>query len=410
MKKLKKPLIEKIKIFRELEKISENRPYLEKPKFIPKPKKPIKYNPQNFSIFNNDEPSDYWYWLILFLPFWYLIIIFEFLFSIPETLLISKFLIFILIVLCIKIIQYVNRFSEHKEKVTNIKKEEETYSKERNKYKKYLLTVKNYEKENEIDEELDETILNLENEIINDFKEQLKQSEDILLNGELAKKYKIQDIMSSYVRIKSSVSRAKAHKKYREELYSEKISVKNKKNQLKEIQKFYDKEISQIAKRIDLSDDEKVNKIINIYSLICATVAIQPIPFADIFILSPIQIIMGNKIGEIRGYKLLDNKIENIFKEVSGTFGLGLIAQQLALGAYKTIIPFYGAITTIPMVYGLTYGIGKVMDYYVLAKMTNKIPNKEEMKRIYKKSKKEGEKLGKSKENGIKENPTANNV
>merc|ERR1711916_145821 len=106
-------------------------------------------------------------------------------------------------------------------------------------------------------------------------------------------------------------------------------------NSLNKMQNFYEREISQITKRKDLKDDEKVNKVINIYCIICASVAIQPIPFADIFILSPIQLIMGKKIAEIRGYDLLNENIENIFKEISGTLGLGLIAQQLALGAYK---------------------------------------------------------------------------
>jgi uncharacterized protein (DUF697 family) len=110
---------------------------------------------------------------------------------------------------------------------------------------------------------------------------------------------------------------------------------------------------------------------------------------------------MGEKIGKIRGYSLLNNSPSNILKEITGALGLGILAQQIAIGAYKTIIPFYGAVTTIPMVYGLTYGIGQVMDYYILTKMSNSIPNKEEMKKIYKQSEKEGEKIGKAKEKEI---------
>ena len=52
-------------------------------------------------------------------------------------------------------------------------------------------------------------------------------------------------------------------------------------------------EIMQIEKRTDISDDEKRSKIIHIFSVTCAALAVQPIPFADYFILTPIQGFMG---------------------------------------------------------------------------------------------------------------------
>lgn len=147
----------------------------------------------------------------------------------------------------------------------------------------------------------------------------------------------------------------------------------------------------------------EINNSIKKYSAICAALAIQPIPFADIFILTPAQILMGKKIADLRGYEIKENTIESILKEISSIIGMGIIAQQLIIGAYKTVLPFLGGITTIPAVYGLTYGIGKTMDYYILAKINGKQINKIEIDKIFKSSREIGEREGKSKEKEIQE-------
>ena len=131
------------------------------------------------------------------------------------------------------------------------------------------------------------------------------------------------------------------------------------------------KEVLQIENRTDLSSDEKVNRIIKIFSSVCAVLAVQPMPFADIFVLTPIQAYMGTRISAIRGLPISEAKATEIIKELAGVVGLGLLAQQLVIGGYKTFIPFLGAITTIPIVYGLTFTIGKVMDVYFIKKSRN---------------------------------------
>ena len=113
-----------------------------------------------------------------------------------------------------------------------------------------------------------------------------------------------------------------------------------------------------IENRTDITDDEKVTKIINITASVCAGVAVQPIPFADFFILTPIQAYMGTRIAAVRGISILKNDSITTLKQISGAVGLGLLGQQTVIGAYKTFIPFLGAVTTIPLVFGVTYGIG----------------------------------------------------
>ena len=155
-------------------------------------------------------------------------------------------------------------------------------------------------------------------------------------------------------------------------------------------------EVLDIENRTDISNDEKVTRIIKIFSTTCAAVAVQPIPFADIFVLTPIQAYMGTRIAAIRDLPVSEEKATEIIKELAGVVGLGLLAQQLVIGGYKTFIPFLGAFTTIPIVFGLTYAIGKVMDVYFIKKSRNEKYNPEELAKIFKetlrKKKAEGKK------------------
>ena len=145
-----------------------------------------------------------------------------------------------------------------------------------------------------------------------------------------------------------------------------------------------------IENRDDINDDEKVKQIINITASVCAAVAFQPIPFADIFILTPIQAYMGSRIASIRGIKVSSFDIKESIVEISKVIGLGLVAQQVAIGAYKTGLPFLGGFMTLPLVFGLTYGIGQVMDFYLINKAKGELISPEKLKEIWKRAKKEG--------------------
>ena len=150
--------------------------------------------------------------------------------------------------------------------------------------------------------------------------------------------------------------------------------------------------ITDIENREDLTNNEKVSQIIKLFAAVCAGLAAQPIPFADIIVLTPIQAYMGTRIAAIRGVPVSKSGATTIIKEIAGVVGLGLLAQQLVIGAYKTVIPFLGAFTTIPLVFGFTYGIGRVMDAYFLAKSKRQHLSPEAMKNIWQTAYKEGKK------------------
>ena len=153
--------------------------------------------------------------------------------------------------------------------------------------------------------------------------------------------------------------------------------------------------LTQVEQRTDLRDDEKITRIINICAAICAGVACQPIPFADIFILTPIQAYMGSRIACVRGVPVTEGEAGIIIKQIAGVIGLGLLAQQLAIGAYKTFIPILGGFTTVPLVYGLTYGIGRVMDAYFVARAQGIQLSEKQIHDVFDNAKKEGKSASK---------------
>tara|TARA_Y100001978_G_scaffold38884_1_gene34669 strand:- start:1188 stop:1643 length:456 start_codon:yes stop_codon:yes gene_type:complete len=140
---------------------------------------------------------------------------------------------------------------------------------------------------------------------------------------------------------------------------------------IKTSKEFIKKNLIEIEKRDDLSQSQKASRIINLFAGVCAVVAIQPIPFADIFVLTPIQVLMGERLAAISGVPLNKSSINNLIKDILKIAAMGLLSQQLAIGAYKTFLPFLGAVTTIPLVFGLTYAIGKVL--YEMYKRRSKV-------------------------------------
>ena len=162
------------------------------------------------------------------------------------------------------------------------------------------------------------------------------------------------------------------------------------------------KEVLRIEKREDLSIDEKVSKIIILFSATCAAVATQPIPFADIYFLTTIQVFMGERLSAIRGIPLSQKEAKDLLIEISGVVGLGMIAQQVALGLYKVGLPYIAGFTTIPLVFGLTYAIGRVMDYYLEKKSKGQTMSNADMKDIFSKVRKEARKASKESKNIIK--------
>lgn len=163
-----------------------------------------------------------------------------------------------------------------------------------------------------------------------------------------------------------------------------------------------EREILDIEKRGDLTEQQKADRIVVIFSTVCAGIAIQPIPFADIFILTPLQAYMGTRLAAIRGIRLNEQEATTVLKQLMGVVGMGLAAQQLGIAAAKILFPIFGGMATIPVVFGLTFAIGTVMDRYFIAKADGRTLTAAEIKDAWKTAKRKGDVEGKRREQDIR--------
>lgn len=163
-----------------------------------------------------------------------------------------------------------------------------------------------------------------------------------------------------------------------------------------------EREVLDIEKRTDLTEDQKADRIVVIFSTVCAGIAVQPIPFADIFILTPLQAFMGTRLAAIRGIRLSEQESTAVIKQLMGVVGIGLVAQQLGIAAAKILFPIFGGIATIPVVFGLTYAIGTVMDKYFIAKSQGRTLSREEIRETWKRAATKGKAEGKQRERDIR--------
>ena len=157
-------------------------------------------------------------------------------------------------------------------------------------------------------------------------------------------------------------------------------------------------EISEIEHRTDMSDEQKVSRITHIACATCAGIAVQPIPFADIFILTPIQAYFASRIAAIRGVPVSESEMSDWIKELVGIVGLGLIAQQIAIGIWKLVTFGAGGLLTVPLVYTLTYAIMTVADRYFSAKARREKLTSTQIKAIWEEALKKGKNQGASPE------------
>jgi uncharacterized protein (DUF697 family) len=114
----------------------------------------------------------------------------------------------------------------------------------------------------------------------------------------------------------------------------------------------------------DASDKEKaraVDEAIQMSSSGAAIVALQPISFVDIALITPIQVRMVRGIGRIHGCR--DAKAaRRIFQPLFGR----LIRPHLTIAGVKFIplVPVLPNLIAVSVAYALTYAVGELSDYY----------------------------------------------
>lgn len=128
------------------------------------------------------------------------------------------------------------------------------------------------------------------------------------------------------------------------------------------------------------TSDEKMrfaSEVRTISAVASATVTVQPIPFADIWIITPIQYAMVRAIGNIYGYKISESSIGEVLAVIGG----GVTGQQICLSLYKLGMPGLGGLFGASFVFAWTHGIGQAAEAYFRSGMTK---TREELDKIRK--------------------------
>lgn len=96
-----------------------------------------------------------------------------------------------------------------------------------------------------------------------------------------------------------------------------------------------------------------------------AAIAPMPIPFADIWTITPVQMLMVRAIGNIYGYKL-DRKA---LKPLLSTGGGGWLGQQVCLALFKVGMPGAGGLGGAVFVYVWTKALAHAAEAYFASGM-----------------------------------------
>ncbi|MFK7602316.1 MULTISPECIES: YcjF family protein [Deinococcus] len=142
-----------------------------------------------------------------------------------------------------------------------------------------------------------------------------------------------------------------------------------------------------------LSREENADEVIKSAALLSGAVAIEPIPFADILVITPVQAKMVLHIGKIYGFDISPERALEIVRELGVTIAYGMAARQLMRGLAKLALPVIGGIITAPAVYGWTFALGRVAQSYFERKQLGLPDSRKEQVKVIQEAKQQSRKV-----------------
>ncbi len=143
----------------------------------------------------------------------------------------------------------------------------------------------------------------------------------------------------------------------------------------------------------ELSREDNVDEVIKSAALLAGAVAIEPIPFADILVITPVQAKMVLHIGKIYGFDITPERAREIVQELGVTVAYGVAARQVMRGLAKMALPLIGGIITAPAVYGWTFALGRVAQSYFERKTLGLPDSRKEQVKVVQEAKQQSRKV-----------------
>jgi len=110
---------------------------------------------------------------------------------------------------------------------------------------------------------------------------------------------------------------------------------------------------------------QKTAEVRKLSAVAAAAIVPIPIPFADIWTITPIQIIMVRAIGNIHGHRPSVKTAIELITVVGG----GWLGRQTFLALLKIGLPVAGGLVGVGVAYYWTLGMGKAAELYYLSGM-----------------------------------------
>ncbi|GGJ60976.1 YcjF family protein [Deinococcus aquiradiocola] len=113
-----------------------------------------------------------------------------------------------------------------------------------------------------------------------------------------------------------------------------------------------------------LTPEQNTEEVIRGAALLAGAIAVEPLPFADLLLITPLQVKMVLHIGKIYGFEVSAARAREIVQELGVTVAYGMAARQVMRGLAKLALPVIGGVITAPAVYGWTYVLGRTAEAY----------------------------------------------
>lgn len=136
----------------------------------------------------------------------------------------------------------------------------------------------------------------------------------------------------------------------------------------------------------DATRAKAAENLIDVCSIACAALAIQPIPALELVIM-PIQAGMVVGLGHIYGHDITRERATEIITEIAGAVGISIVARQTLVTISKFLLPVVAGLISAPYVFGVTRGMGKAAIYY----FQHTDPDRTQIKNIFNRAKQEAE-------------------
>ena len=142
-----------------------------------------------------------------------------------------------------------------------------------------------------------------------------------------------------------------------------------------------------------LSREENAEEVIKSAALLSGAIAVEPIPFADMLLISPVQAKMVLHIGKIYGFDVSADRAREIAQELGVTFAYGFAARQVMCGLAKMALPVIGGLITAPAVYGWTFALGRLAQNYFERRTLGLPASRDQQVRVVQEAKQESRRV-----------------